>query len=178
MSMATDGTTEESTSEQPADPALEDAVPSLEERAQRAADLVEEGLADLDDLTAHEHADRTDEEIQEAVEAELARRQDNDASVVQEPDDEPEATITSADGVDWTALWQEFGFDTPNAAGSRFKSATKVYEALRVTDQPVTGDVDKLVTEAVENGTLRKITTETERGESILKGYILAGDGQ
>lgn len=175
MSMATDGTTEESTSEQPADPALEDAVPSLEERAQRAADLVAEGLADLEELTAHERADRTDEEIQDAVEAKLASRQDNDASVVQESDDEPEATITTANGVDWTALWAEFGFDTVDAHGNKAKSAVKVEEALRVTEQPVTGDAGQIIADAVENGTLTRIEAATDRGGSVLKGFILEG---
>jgi len=176
--MATEDRTGGQTDEQPADPALADEVPSLDERAQRAADLVASGLADLDKLTAHEHADRTDETIRDAVEAELERRQSNNGSVVQEPDDEPEATVTSADGVNWPALWAEFGFDTEDAAGKRAKSATKVREAVRVTEQPVTGDAGQIVSDAVENRTLRKVTAETEGGELILKGYILDGGQQ
>jgi len=85
--------------------------------------------------------------------------------------------ITSAEGVDWPALWQEYGFDTPDACANRYVSPTKLRTALEVTQQPVVGDVDGIIDQALEAGTLHEVRKNRARGQSqVLAGYILTED--
>jgi len=72
--------------------------------------------------------------------------------------------------VDWGALWEEFGFDTADAAGNQFASGTQLVAAIQSTDQSVTGDPEGLIKSGVDGGQLHKLTVD--RG---LRGYIYTG---
>jgi len=88
--------------------------------------------------------------------------------------------ITSADGVDWQALWQEFNFDGVDAIGNQYIEPQKLCEALRVTEQPVGGDVRGIIGDAVQQSILhvqtRSLSDEAE-GDEARAGYLLVGGG-
>lgn len=73
--------------------------------------------------------------------------------------------------VDWAALWEEFGFDTPDAAGNEFVSDTALVAALQSTDQPLAGDAEGHIDEAVDDGVLVKRYDDA----GTLRGYSFVG---
>lgn len=82
-----------------------------------------------------------------------------------------EATDDSATEVDWPALWEEFGFDTPDAAGFKLASDTQLEAALQSTEQSPAGDVTGHISQAVASGII--ITCQTDAG--TLRGYAHVG---
>ncbi|NLV14387.1 hypothetical protein [Haloarcula argentinensis] len=85
-----------------------------------------------------------------------------------------EATDDSAADVDWAALWDEFGFDTPDAAGNKMASDTQLEAALQATEQSIAGDSEGHINEAVADGSLVKCRAE----DGTLRGYAFVGGEQ
>lgn len=81
-------------------------------------------------------------------------------------------TITE---VDWSALWDEFGFDTPDAAGTELISQTQLEAALESTRQGSVVDVRNAITAAVDDDTLAAVECQTQAGNQQLRGYHLRG---
>lgn len=148
--------------EQDATPSGQSEIPdSLIDQGVR---MVETGM-DIERVTADDDSPHTDEELQQAVREELAERQETETSALRD-DGEDQNTITDARGVDWQALWEEFGFNTPNSVGSMHKSKTKVEEAVRVTEQPIAGDANVILSQAVDLG----ILAETKHKFTLIGG--------
>ncbi|RLM32666.1 hypothetical protein DVK01_20560 [Haloarcula sp. Atlit-120R] len=82
-----------------------------------------------------------------------------------------EATDDSATDVDWAALWDEFGFASPDAAGNKMASDTQLEAALQATEQSPAGDVTGHISQAVASGTLVKCKTDA----GTLRGYAFVG---
>jgi len=82
-----------------------------------------------------------------------------------------EATDDSATEIDWSALWDEFRFDTPDAAGNKMASDPQLEAALQATDQSPAGDVTGHISQAVASGTLVKCQTDA----GTLRGYAFVG---
>jgi len=85
-----------------------------------------------------------------------------------------EATDDSATDVDWAALWDEFGFDTPDAAGNKCASPTQLEAALQSTEQSIAGDPEGHINQAVAGGILVKCRAEG----GTLRGYAFVGGEQ
>jgi len=133
---------------------------AFEDHVDRAAGMVADGVADLDDIHTEPYHDETDAELRQAVRATLAEAGDGGQ-------DDP-------DNVDWAALWDEFGFDGPDGAGEAHISKTQLDLALEVTDQAVQGNPVDHISEAVDDEVL--LVWEDSGGS--LRGYSLAGDLQ
>ena len=81
------------------------------------------------------------------------------------------ATDDSRTEVDWAALWKEFGFDTPDAAGFKLASDTQLEAALQPTEQSPAGDVTGHISQAVASGAIVKCQTDA----GTLRGYAHVG---
>jgi hypothetical protein len=154
-------------------------VAALEDRLERAADLVADGIVPLADCEAHDIDDIDDEAFRDRVRELL----DEDVGSDDEPDEEtPDGQITTASAVDWQALWEEFGFHGPNAHGREHVSGTKLAEALRVTDQPITADSRGLIDDAVAADYLTTVNlvsdTVGDDVQVVTAGYRLVGGEQ
>lgn len=138
------------------------------------------GADDQDDVEA-EIVDHTDDEIDVASMMGTATTGDaveHGDPAVQHGDEDADAdqdtiaigeSITEAENIDWQALWEEFGFDTPDAIDSVIQPETRLVGALESSDQGIGGDAETLISDAVDNGTLKK--KETPKG--ALRGYLL-----
>ena len=74
--------------------------------------------------------------------------------------------------VDWTGLWEEFGFDTPDAIGSKLISRCQLIGAIECTEQELSGNPQSIIEAGVEDGPLEKIEAITGRGTAITRGYL------
>lgn len=147
-------------------------------RVDHAAQLVRDSVIALDECEAHEANGRSDEEFRAAVRDRLREVDEGAVPETAEQDDGDDGPqITSAAGVDWSALWAEFNFDSPDANGTMAKSGTKVEEAVRVSEQGIVGDAKQIVAEAVEMGVLHKQMVTDEDGEEHPVGYVFMGGG-
>jgi hypothetical protein len=77
----------------------------------------------------------------------------------------------SATSVDWADLWEEFGFDTPDAAGNKMASRTQLIAALQSTTQDLAGDPLGHINGARAAGKL----VERYSGDEALRGYVFVG---
>jgi len=75
---------------------------------------------------------------------------------------------TTAAEVDWGALWDEFGFDTPDAAGDEYASDTQLHAAVEASEQGIEGGAESLIQGAVEAGTLQQLEVP-----ATTRGYVL-----
>jgi hypothetical protein len=87
---------------------------------------------------------------------------------------EQRAIDGDATDVDWAALWEEFGFGTPDAAGNKCASDTQLEATLQSTDQSPAGDAIGHISQAVASGTLVKCQTKG----GTLRGYAFVGGGR
>jgi len=90
--------------------------------------------------------------------------------------DDQEADDAAADSdersVDWEALWEEFGFDSPDACGNHFASPTQLRAALECSEQNCpTGD--GVIKQAVREGPLKKLQKANHNGDLAVRGYAL-----
>ena len=83
-------------------------------------------------------------------------------------------TTDSATEIDWAALWDEFGFDSPDAARNKLASDTQLVAAVQSTEQSPAGDATGHISQAVASGILVECTTEG----GTLHGYAFVGGGQ
>lgn len=99
----------------------------------------------------------------------------SDAAPVDEEDIQP--AVTDADQIDWGALWEEFGFDTPDADGSMAISETQLTLALEASEQDIGGTYRQHVRDAVEAGTLavKTRTAADSAAGNVTLGYIWEG---
>ena len=67
---------------------------------------------------------------------------------------------TNAEAIDWAALWEEFGFDTPDANGDLLASRTQLQAALEASDQDISGDAEQQIDDAVDVGDLDEVTLD------------------
>lgn len=92
-----------------------------------------------------------------------------------DPDAQPainvDQTTDSATEIDWAALWDEFGFDSPDAAGTTFASDTQLVAAVQSTVQSPAGDARGHIRQGVDDGVL--IPRYTDGG--TLRGYAFVG---
>lgn len=84
-----------------------------------------------------------------------------------------EKAITNPQEVDWAALWEEFGFDTPNAIGSIVISKTQLTGAIESSDQNISLSTDDAIDWATEHDILLKKEIRGWEGEMQLRGFIL-----
>lgn len=80
--------------------------------------------------------------------------------------------IINTEDIDWPALWREFGFDTPDAAGCVYASRTQLTAAVESSDQNIAGDAGDHINTAVETGVLKRVTKADEKGTEHLVGYL------
>lgn len=71
--------------------------------------------------------------------------------------------------VDWPALWDEFGFDSPDVVGNEFASGTQLVAAIESSEQDIAGDPSGHIASAVDDGVLHKLTT----AGGVTRGYVL-----
>ncbi len=88
----------------------------------------------------------------------------------EQPAIDGEPTDNIATDVDWDALWDEFGFDSPDAAGNDFVSNTHLSAALESSDQSVTAPAARI--EAAVNN---QILIKRQTAAGALRGYTLIG---
>ena len=146
---------------------------------EKGAGLVHDGHMSVEDLEiptrVQESAgevDFTAEELRDDVRAYL-----DEHALQAEPEDESgdeERPVT--DGVDWDALWSEFGFDTPGPLGGHVIYRTQLVPALEVWDG-ATGNPADYIQQAVDEGILKEITTEGTNGDPLPLGYALQRGG-
>jgi hypothetical protein len=127
-----------------------------EELVRRASDLVDSGEMAIEQIAPKDYHDKDVDTFR----AHVRERLDGANSTTDDED------VTS---VDWVALWEEYGFDSPDAAGNEFVSKTQLTGAIAASDQGVAGDPLGHVEEAVDDGLLRKLTTAT----GTTRGYVL-----
>lgn len=146
---------------------------------EKGAGLVHDGHMEVEDLEiptrvkeAPGEVEFTAEELRDAVREFLdehtpSPEQDSE-------DDEPDHPVT--DGIDWQALWEEFGFDTKGPHGTFFANPIQLSLALEVSDQ-AHGNPDELIEHAVEKEILVRVTADGPMGGTNTRGYALQRGG-
>lgn len=74
--------------------------------------------------------------------------------------DEFEAAVTSHEGIDWAALFTEFGLNTPDAVGHCFASQTQLQAAVECSEQDIGGDAQTHIDDAVDAGEIQAIEAD------------------
>lgn len=145
---------------------------------EKGAGLVHDGHMAVKDIEIptriiEEYSDPgfTVEDLREDVQAYLAEHTPDP-----EPEDDDVDERPTTAGVDWAALWEEFGFDTPDCRGSYVISRTQLTLALEASDL-ATGNPHALIDEAVGEGVLAHVTADGAKGETITRGYALQRGG-
>jgi hypothetical protein len=138
----------------------------------RAADGLYVGYLSWDDIELPDAVDAEWQAFKADVEQkheEIAARRDNE----DDSDGEDDAEATGIGELDWSALWEEFGFDTRDAAGCRYASKTQLIAAIESTDQGYSGDAMAAITTAVDDGPVHCVETTAHDGTTTLRGYVL-----
>lgn len=82
------------------------------------------------------------------------------AGPTEDPESQPEPDtdgtdefdqITDTQAIDWQALWEEFGFDTPDVTGGYVISETQLIGAVEASEQDITGTAREHINNAVES---------------------------
>lgn len=79
---------------------------------------------------------------------------------------------TSPDEIDWSALWEEFGFDSTDATGNYVISRTQLVPAIETSEQTIAGDPGAIIEDAVRDGPLETNHVADEYGSNHLRGYL------
>lgn len=87
----------------------------------------------------------------------------------------PDHEQTAPSEIDWAELWAEFGFDTPDTDGNEYVSRTQLEAAIDASDQNIVGDARGIITDAVDDGVLHKLTASGTHGEALTRGFVLDG---
>lgn len=160
---------------------MSEVAPSVDYGAlvEKGARLVHDGHMAVEALEiptriTEEHGDPdfTAEDLREDVRAYLGEHTPDPEP--DEDDDVDERPTTAR--VDWRALWEEFGFDTPDCLGSYVISTTQLALALEASDL-ATGNPHDLIDEAVDAGVLAQVTDTGAEGGTITCGYALQRGG-
>lgn len=147
---------------------------AYDEWVERCANHVLEGFVDEDDerVAPKPYHDATAQEFADDLEARQqeieARRLTNDDD---EEQDDSELIVEDTSSVSWGALWEEFGFDSPDGAGNKMASRIQLKAALQCTDQSVAGSPDGQIREAVNETVL----VEQRSSCGTLRGYAYVG---
>jgi len=143
-----------------------------------AAHGLEAGYLTWDDIDIPDSLDVAWDSFEDDVQdklADLEERHESNAS--EDEETQTESTPQQTDGVDWAALWEEFGFGSEDANGDIYASKTQLRGAIESSDQGIAGDADSLIKHAVEDGTLHKLKAEGEYGETVERGFAFT-EGQ
>lgn len=111
--------------------------------------------------------------------ADVHRRDgDSGLSAASDPDaaDEDADLVTTAQQVDWEALWSEFDFWGLDANGNEYAGKSKLYDAIRLSEQNL-GDPEEIVVDAVEKGILSPVTQQLPNGLAKPAGFTLEVTG-
>jgi len=148
---------------------------------EKGAGLVHDGHVTVEELeipsrTTEKHTDPgfTAQKLREDVQSFLDEHAPQPELETEDDDEEAERPVTA--GVDWQALWEEFGFGTPGPLGQYFANPLQLSLALEVSDQ-ARGNPEDLIERAVEKEILVKVTAEGAKGESPVRGYGLQRGG-
>jgi len=104
----------------------------------------------------------------------IADRREIDGGESERVDEQADPSI---DGVDWDALWSEFGFDSEDANGDVYASKTQLTAALESFDQNISS-AQTHIQQAVEGEELHKLTGTGEHGETLVRGYARTAGGR
>jgi hypothetical protein len=162
-----DAETETATAEAVVDSDDGQKVMSPAQHVRQAASMVSDGIIAVDELTVPDRLASDDHDLEwfkQEVREEVA---DSGTSTVEKSD--------GPDVVDWRALWDEFGFDTPDATGRLVISETQLLTALESSEQGITGGLGSKIESAVENNTLVECESKGSDNEMHLRGYRLVG---
>ena len=142
-----------------------------------AAHGLHEGYLSWDDIEIPDSLDA--DQFEADVEQKIGDLEDRHESVQDssETDDEDNSAPEQS-GVNWTALWDEFGFDTEDTHANIYASNTQLVAALECSEQGISGEEGALIRQAVDDGRLHKLTIDGEYGEQIDRGYVLDGGQQ
>lgn len=132
---------------------------AYDDLVQRAAEFVDDGVRELDQLEPKEYHDVDAEQFRVDVCERLADAGREDTS-----DD-------GATSVSWSALFAEFGFDTPDVDGNHWVSRTQLVGAVKCSDQGIAGDAKGRITDAVDDGVLSEVRSDG----GALRGYVYVG---
>ena len=165
----TPGDTEDTTED--ADPETTD-YPTL---VTNAAHGLHDGYLSWDDVSLPDSVDVSWADFESDVEDKIKELADRHEQSEPDEETESEPKPTAVDGVDWGALWEEFGFDTEDACGNLYVSATQLTGAVESSEQNINGDASALISQAVDDGTLHKLTTTGRYGEDTQRGFVLEG---
>lgn len=152
-----------------------------EEVVRNAAWLVHEGVVAFDEVAvpqtfaeAEDQTDVTDEQLREDVKEYMPRVEAADPKT---QNHETASVEESSSTVDWEAIWDEFGFGTPDAAGFAGASRTQLELALDCSEQNLTVSVQGAIGGAVEGGELDTVGAVGGDGQPTIRGYRLGGGG-
>lgn len=142
---------------------------ALDQQVREAANMVAHGTVGIEDVRPTGDLSLSEQAFRDAVRERISERYDREPDTDQQSDQE----VT---GIDWRALFEEFGMHTPNAVGDLAVSPTKLRLAVSVSTQPVSGDPETHIHEAVESGQLIAETESMAEGGETIRGYRLGSD--
>lgn len=87
-----------------------------------------------------------------------------------------QAAVTETEQIDWQALWDEFGFDTPDVDDSIVISPTQLELALEASEQDIEGGYSQYIEAAASDGVLvQRTTSKAFAPGDTTQGYIWEG---
>lgn len=142
---------------------------SYEDAVARAAEFLQQGLMDVSQVKPKQYHDVSEDQFFADVQDKL-----NEGS---EGNETAETAIeTDPNSVDWDALWEEFGFDSPGPDGHKYISTTQLRTALECTDQACPSGMPT-ISQAADDGELHKVTAAGEGGMTATLGYVRTPGG-
>lgn len=138
-----------------------------DEMVRQAAHYVVDGVYELQALDPKEYHDVTAEQFRGDVEDMLSEV----AAETYTPEADESDAEQTATGVNWPALWTEFGFDSSNVDGNEWVSKIQLFGALQSSEQGISGSAAGHKEKAIEENVLTEVQTEN----GVTRGYVYVG---
>lgn len=143
---------------------------AYDEMVKRGAEFLQGGVVEISQLQPKEYHEATDEEFLADVQDKLNEERG------ESEESQTTSRETDANTVDWDALWEEFGFDSPGPDGHKYISSTQLKTALECTDQACPSG-KATISQAAEDGDLHEVTARNEDGQITTLGYVRTPGG-
>lgn len=151
------------------DPVPEADKIALDTLIRRAVSMVQDGTVTLNDVQPKPYHGISTSEFRERVQSQLETQTNSNQINT--------GVAENAEQINWRALWEEFGFDTPDATGQCVISQTQLELAVEVSEQNIAGIFEAHKRDALHAGYLHEETAIADKDKNdhtlVTVGYRL-----
>lgn len=139
-------------------------LPDFETLVETGAYYVYQGHFSVEEITLPAYVDDPDAldfseaDLQDGV-RDYLRKHSDVIDDVEDSDEDKKDVDEATQQIDWSALFEEFDLDNPNALGHEYVSRTQLRTAIECSEQNIRTPADHAIEQAVEDGDIFPVTT-------------------